>query len=113
MTTNCDASQSNIQNDSGNLLLGSNVYGGHVNIGGEFCTPDRRLFRVPLRLKVPTVPRPSNEELEERQLAKLPYAVSVTFDHFRWQNYPQCLAGMRSHLLGDIMAWFGLVLFLR
>ncbi len=35
MTTYCGVRQSLIQNDSGNLLLGNNIYGGNVTIGGK------------------------------------------------------------------------------
>jgi hypothetical protein len=46
-----------------------------------------------------------NQNEEERLLAKLPYAASATFNHYRWQGESQCLAGTRTHLLDAIMAW--------
>jgi hypothetical protein len=35
MATNCDVRPSLIENDSGNFLLGNNIYGGNVSIGGK------------------------------------------------------------------------------
>jgi hypothetical protein len=47
----------------------------------------------------------SKEEQEEQLLAKLPYAVSATFNHYRWQDESQCQPGTRPHILDEIMAW--------
>jgi hypothetical protein len=47
----------------------------------------------------------SREQQDEKLLAKLPYAASATFNHYRWQGESQCLPGTRSYILGEIMAW--------
>jgi hypothetical protein len=45
------------------------------------------------------------EEQEEQMLAKLPYAESATFNHCQWQGESRCLAGTRTQVLSEIMAW--------
>jgi hypothetical protein len=47
----------------------------------------------------------NTKEQEQQLLAKLPYAESAMFNHYRWQGKSQCLAGTRTQLLSNVMAW--------
>ncbi len=94
-------------NHSGSQFIGTSICSETVNIGGE--SPLFLVFHVvccePLANNTSTVADISRDDQEEQLLARLPYAESATFNHYRWQGESRCLPGTRAELLGEIMSW--------
>jgi hypothetical protein len=85
------------------MMLGNHIQGEQVNIG-ELCR------QLPMLLQPLYLPRLAGLGLSvlaerARQLDKLPYAATATFNHYSRETHSFCMPHTREQVLHDVMTW--------